>query len=157
LSDYFAVLKAELALSAYGSMDDATAAAALNAANIQTHIDVPVSQVEAYLRLNGKVSALSDWIEANTTPSAWRTFARELLAIVSSESKLTAFATANDTQRAQLKSLFDALVANNVAGIAQTDEDAIFALANGPVISRAQQLGLGSVSTVDVTHARSAA
>jgi hypothetical protein len=156
LSDYFAVLKAELALPAYGTMDDATAATALNAANIQTYIDVPVSAVEAYLRLNGKVSALSDWIEANTTPSVWRTFARELLAIVSSASKLTAFATSNDAQRTQLKSLFDSLVANNVAGIAQADEDAIFALANGPMISRAQQLGLGSVSTVDVTHARAA-
>ena len=104
----YAALATEIAKPAYAGLGDAEIAEAINAASAPDWQDVPVGEVEAYLRSNLLVSALRRWSAGrNDAPGD---AADELVNLVQSPNVQTVRLSQPAT-RATITALLDALVA----------------------------------------------
>jgi hypothetical protein len=88
--------------------------------------DVAIGDVEGYMSLQGILTGLEDWLEANPTPSAARTAAKELLRTIASP-HVTVFRTSDAATFASVSSMIGTLQAASL--ITQIQHDAILAMA----------------------------
>lgn len=135
----------------YSSMSDDQVAASLDAVDIIGSIDLPISEVQAYLLFDGTLIALRDWLPANTTPSPLRTSVAALLEAIDSPRL--------DNFRLSDSSRYQAVIQQTqvmVQGGLLTSQQASDLIAMATVtVSRASQIGWPrGVSAADVKRAR---
>jgi hypothetical protein len=143
---------------AYAGLTEAEAAVALNAPVAQpaAHRDVPISDVEGYLRARLLVTRLRAWAATATFGTA-REAALELLDIIASP-RLSMFMTSTETGRSNIMGLFAALVAATDGIVTQQHYDDLLAMTLKPTayaIPR-EQIGWPSnhIWAADVNSAR---
>lgn len=132
-------------------MSDDQVAASLDAVDIIGSIDLPISEVQAYLLFDGTLIALRDWLPANTTPSPLRTSVAALLEAIDSPRL--------DNFRLSDSSRYQAVIQQTqvmVQGGLLTSQQASDLIAMATVtVSRASQIGWPrGVSAADVKRAR---
>ncbi len=103
--------------------------AAVNAMTVDgPNQDVPVANVEGYLSIGGILTNMEDWLAANTTPSAARTSAKELLRTIASP-HVMAFNTSAPETYAALQGMLNALAASPPALLTAANVSALLAMA----------------------------
>lgn len=142
----YTILAAELELPAYAGLTDQQAADALNTQNFAIRQRVLIADLQAEALRNGAYIAIDTAATATDTPAQLRAVCRAVLALVNAR-----FESINlDDPSAQ--QMFGVLVQAGVLSPQQAAE--IDILATVMVISRAQQLGIGTVTVADVEHSR---
>mgnify|MGYP000929534119 CR=1 FL=1 len=142
----YQTLANEIALPTYTGMSDAEIAAALNAVSAATRRAVPLASLLAAAALNGAYAAVKATAESTDTPAQVRGVCASVLVLLSG-----VFQEVNlDDPRVQVA--LGALTQAGVLGAAQMAE--IDALADVPGRSRAQEIGLGTVTVEDILAAR---
>lgn len=141
-----AVLATEIQLPGYANMTDAEIVDALNAVSASTRRAVPLAALLATAALNGSYAAVKAAAENEAAPAAVRGVCASVLVLMSG-----VFTEINlDDPRVQAS--LGALAQAGVLSAAQMAE--IDALADVPGRSRAQEIGLGTVTVEDILDAR---
>lgn len=141
------------ALANYTGQTDAEILAALNANTVNVPVDVPIGEIEGYLRLNGLISALQIYGAATGATEAG-VAARELTGLVMSP-HMSVVQMSDPAAAAAIGNMLSALVAAGELTSAQ--QSALLALAVGQT-SIAAQLGWpGGVAETDLVVARALA
>lgn len=124
-----------------GGMDTAHKVAAVNTwtVPVSAHVDVPIVDVQGYLSAQGVLTAMQDWLTANTTPSLTRTAITEL------------FRTLNST-RLTIIQMSDAATYTAVSGMVAAAESAsvlsagqaaaLLAMADSPPVTWLSTIGV---------------
>src|SRR5579872_1730429 len=112
-------------------MDTAHKVSAVNSWTVaqSNHIDVPIVDVQGYLSTQGVLTAMQDWLNANTTPSAARTAISELFRTLNS-TRLTVVEMSDATTYTAVSNMLAATVAVGVMSSAQAS--ALMAMASAP-------------------------
>ena len=140
------ILAAELQQPQYTGMSDAEIVDALNAVSASTRRAVPLAALLATAALNGSYAAVKAAAENEAAPAAVRGVCASVLVLMSG-----VFTEINlDDPRVQAS--LGALAQAGVLSAAQMAE--IDALADVPGRSRAQEIGLGTVTVEDILDAR---
>lgn len=142
----YQTLAAEIALPAYVGMSNDEIAAALNTPGASTRRAVPLAALLATAALNGSYAAVKATEANDNAPAAVRGVCASVLVLLRG-----VFQEINlDDPRVQAS-----LGALRQAGvISQTQAAEIDALADVPGRSRAQEIGLGTVTVEDILDAR---
>jgi len=144
-------LKAELAN--YTGQTDAEILAALNGNTVEVAVDVPIGEIEGYLRLNGIMSALQAYGTATGTTEAG-VAARELTGLVMSP-HMSVVQMSDPAVATAINNMLDALV--TAGQLTSAQQSALLALAVAQT-SIAAQLGWpGGVAETDLAVARALA
>lgn len=140
------ILAAELQQPQYAGMTDAEIMAALNAVSASTRRAVPLAALLATAALNGAYAAVKAAAESEAAPAQVRGVCASVLVLLSG-----VFQEVNlDDPRVQTN--WGALTQAGVLTQVQASE--IDALADVPGRSRAQEIGLGTVTVEDILDAR---
>ncbi len=140
------ILAAELQQPQYAGMTDAEIMAALNAVSASTRRAVPLASLLATAALNGAYAAVKAAAESEAAPAQVRGVCASVLVLLSG-----VFQEVNlDDPRVQTN--WGALTQAGVLTQVQASE--IDALADVPGRSRAQEIGLGTVTVEDILDAR---
>jgi len=135
----------------YAGMTNAQVAASLDTVNIVTSIDLPISEVQAYLLFDGTLIALRDWLPANPTPGPLRTSVAALLEAIDSP-RLNNFRLSDPARYGAVLQQVQIMVAGNLLTQQQANE--LIAMAT-LTVSRASHIGWPQgVSAADVKEAR---
>ncbi|MCG3146099.1 MAG: hypothetical protein HONDAALG_03952 [Gammaproteobacteria bacterium] len=139
-------LATEIQQPAYAGMSDGEIAAALNAVSASTRRAVPLAALLATAALNGSYAAVKAAAESEAAPAQVRGVCASVLVLLSG-----VFQEVNlDDPRVQTN--WGALTQAGVLTQVQASE--IDALADVPGRSRAQEIGLGTVTVEDILDAR---
>lgn len=142
----YQTLANEIALPTYAGMSDAGIMDALNTPGASTRRAVPLAALLATAALNGAYAAVKATAESTDTPAAVRGVCASVLVLFSG-----VFQEINlDDPRVQTN--WGALTQAGVLTQVQASE--IDALADVPGRSRAQEIGLGTVTVEDILDAR---
>lgn len=142
----YTILSNEIRLPQYAGMTDAEIVAALNAVSASTRRAVPLASLLATAALNGSYAAVKAAAESEAAPAQVRGVCASVLVLLSG-----VFQEINlDDPRVQTN--WGALTQAGVLTQVQASE--IDALADVPGRSRAQEIGLGTVTVEDILDAR---
>ena len=142
----YTILSNEIRLPQYSGMSDGEIAAALNAVSASTRRAVPLAALLATAALNGSYAAVKATAESEAAPAQVRGVCASVLVLLSG-----VFQEVNlDDPRVQAS--LGALAQAGVLTQVQASE--IDALADVPGRSRAQEIGLGTVTVEDILDAR---
>jgi|SRR5579859_1118143 len=135
----------------YSVMTDDQVAASLDTVDITQSVDISLAAVEGYLLFDGTLIHLQDYLAANTTPSATRTAAAALLAVINSPRQVI-LQTSRPDVYAAVQAQMQILVADNLLTAQQSND--LLAMMS-VTVSRAQQIGWPQgVASSDVKAAR---
>lgn len=135
----------------YNSMSNEEVAASLDTVNIVTSVDLPISEVQAYLLFDGTMIALRDWLPANPTPGPLRTSVAALLEAIDSP-RLTNFKLSSPARYQAVLQQVQIMVAGGL--LTQQQANDLIGMAT-VTVSRASQIGWPKgVAASDVKEAR---
>ena len=140
------ILAAELQQPQYTGMSDAEIVDALNAVSASTRRAVPLAALLATAALNGSYAAVKAAAENEAAPAAVRGVCASVLVLMSG------VVTEINLGDPRVQASLGALAQAGVLSAAQMAE--IDALADVPGRSRAQEIGLGTVTVEDILDAR---
>lgn len=140
------ILAAELQQPQYTGMSDAEIVDALNAVSASTRRAVPLAALLATAALNGSYAAVKAAAESEAAPAQVRGVCASVLVLLSG-----VFQEVN-LDDPQVQTNWGALTQAGVLTQVQASE--IDALADVPGRSRAQEIGLGTVTVEDILDAR---
>jgi len=153
----YATLKTEIALPSYNGMTDAEIAAALNAVNVAVFVDVdPHDWLETLINTGewGRIELAAAVAPSGTilsNPTAQDTNVGRLRTFVRACTSPVMIRASKSSVRTVFGSIIDALV--SAGFMAANTRTTLIGFASS-TISRAAQLGLGTVAVGDVTTAR---
>ena len=142
----YSTLADEISLPQYAGMTDTEIAAALNAPGVSTRRAVSLSALLAAAALNGSYAAVKAAAESEAAPAQVRGVCASVLVLLSG-----VFQEIN-LDDARVQASLGTLAQAGVLTAAQMAE--IDGLADVPGRSRAQELGLGTVTVEDILAAR---
>ena len=142
----YTILSNEIRLPQYENMTDSEIADALNALSAATRQRVPIAELQARAMESGVYTALRVVVGNAQAPAELRAVAQTVLDLANAR-----FADV-DMDNASAVQMFGALVQAGV--LTQQQAAQIDGLATVPGRSRAQELGLGTVTVEDILAAR---
>ncbi|WP_347264679.1 hypothetical protein [Nitrobacter sp.] len=142
----YSTLADEISLPQYTGMSDGEIAAALNAVSAATRRAVPLASLLAAAALNGAYAAVKATAESTDTPAQVRGVCASVLVLLSGVFQEI------DLDDPRVQTSLGTLAQAGVLTAAQMGE--IDALADVPGRSRAQEIGLGTVTVEDILAAR---
>ena len=142
----YTILSNEIAQPGYAGMTDAEIVAALNTPGASTRRRVPIAELQTRAMESGVYTALRVVVGNAQAPAELRAMAQTVLDLSNAR-----FADV-DLDNASARQMFGALQAAGV--ISQQQASEIDALADVPGRSRAQEIGLGTVTVEDILDAR---
>lgn len=106
---------------------------------VSAHADVPITEVQGYLSAQGVLTAMQDWLTANTTPSLTRTAITELFRTLNS-TRLSVIQMSDPATYTAVSSMIAAAQAAGVLSAGQSA--ALLAMANAPAVSWLSTIGI---------------
>lgn len=103
------------------------------------HVDVPITDVQGFLSMEGVLTAMQDWLTANTTASVARTAVNELFRTITS-SRLTVIQMSDPTTYTAVSNMIAAV--ESVGLLTSAQAAALLALAAAPPTSWLSTIGI---------------